>query len=185
MGAGKMPTRGKLSNRSRRAQKTPIKPSLRNPFPSNTQFGGHGPGTYDTGKNFGEGLKPILIFGKYKMEKKSGPGPGEYDTTRAEALTRPKSPTQRMSRGASRAKVPKQSSNIGPGSYPGAEPEFTRNSSPMTISRTRREQPIKPSAGPGEYDIDKAYSAIKPRLQSGRMSTSTRPDNFSPVRRSA
>lgn len=36
------------------------------------------PGSYQAGKNFGEGLNNVVIGAPYKFVPKEGPGPGEY-----------------------------------------------------------------------------------------------------------
>ena len=54
------------------------------------------PGQYDHGKRFGEDTKSFTIGEKREMRIETTAGPGSYEQTRAESLTKSKAPNINM-----------------------------------------------------------------------------------------
>jgi hypothetical protein len=82
-------------------------------------------------------------------------GPGKYNTDVAEALTKYRSPTIRLNSGVKRpASYAKKDKGYTAeaGAYENRE-KFGLNAKTFTISKEPREKPIRPTTGPGEYDV--------------------------------
>ena len=81
-----------------------------------------GPGAYDTGKKFGDDVKPFTIGMKRpkKSPTEDNPGAGNYNPERAENLTKPKVPAVDMGKSPSRPSTfakPGSDEDGGPGTY--------------------------------------------------------------------
>ena len=60
------------------------------------------PGQYDDGKRFNSNVKSFTISEKRNTRTEKTVGPGEYDTNRADSLTKSKSPNINMGSSPSR-----------------------------------------------------------------------------------
>ena len=60
------------------------------------------PGQYDDGKRFNSNVKSFTISEKRETRTERTVGPGEYDTNRADSLTKSKSPNINMGSSPSR-----------------------------------------------------------------------------------
>lgn len=117
-----------------------------------------GPGTYDTQKPFGAGGRAARIDPPTQEKKLNpSPGPGNYDATRADGLTKSRSAAT-IFYPSSQPRTPqrKSQSPVGPGSY---EPQSKFGSGARTfqIGGKRRERTPE-GVGPGQYDPTRAES---------------------------
>lgn len=108
------------------------------------------PGMYTPSKKFGSDVKTMKI-GVKRLEKPilMTVGPGAYNPSKADDFTRPKSPTTKMSKAASRPKSfanPSQE-NIGPGAYSNGK-KFGEGIKTFKIGE-KREEKIGGGVGPG------------------------------------
>ena len=112
------------------------------------------------GQSFGDNLKAMTIGAKRPERLQVSPGPGEYDTGRADSQTKSRSPAavnfdKRTGREESPAKFD--------GPEPESLPRFYQWPKELPIYTIAEKRPEKPKEGPGpgEYDLDD--SATKPR----------------------
>ena len=107
-------------------------------------------------------------------------GPGAYNPSKADDLTRSKSPTTKMSKASSRPKSfanPSQE-NIGPGAYSDGK-KFGEGIKTFKIGQ-KREEKIGGGVGPGQYNPDKAEAVTKPNAPKITFANRSpnRPENF-------
>ena len=140
------------------------------------------PGTYDDGKRFNSGIKPMTI-GRARPVKVTtdAPGAGTYEPDRAHNLTKPNAPNYDMGRSPVRPSnfVKQSSDGAAPGQYDCGK-KFMDDVKPITIGRKR---PVKvgndvPDAG--SYNPSAADGQTKTKapatVDMGRGPT--RPSNF-------
>ena len=120
-----------------------------------------GPGSYNEKVQFGCDLKSMTI-GTRREEKtdEKNPGPGTYDLSQGELLTKYKSPAVNFSRMKGRAEKVDETS-ISPASYQDSEAlKFGKNLKGITMGE-RRPIKEKETIGPGVYDVEKADKLTK------------------------
>ena len=106
-------------------------------------------------------------------------GPGEYDHEKADAVTKSKTPNINMGSSPSRPKSLAQGGDVdvAPGQYDDGK-RWNSNVKSMTIGE-KRETRITKTAGPGEYDPDRADGITKNKIPNINMGSSpSRPKSF-------
>lgn len=101
---------------------------------------------------------------KRDMKIETSAGPGTYDTIRAENLTRSRSPMTKLNTASKRPDsfaLAEQIGTAGPGQYRTIK-QFGKDTKKMTIAQ-KREQKIAKTAGPGDYEPDRAITLTKTR----------------------
>ena len=137
------------------------------------------PGQYDDGKRFNSGVKGFKIGLPREEPIKDSAGPGTYDHTRAERLTKQKMPNVNMGSSAARPHSFAKGGdvNVAPGQYDDGK-RFNSGVKGFKIGE-KREQPIKDSAGPGTYDPTLAEKLTKAKMPNIDMGASpARPHSF-------
>ena len=121
---------------------------------------GPAPGQYDQHiKPFGSETKCYTIGAKYKWAPDRNPGPGSYNTSQAETMTKPRVKNVPYQNSPQRGSVQKKQVP-GPGYYEGDMNSFGKNTRPITMGTKYRWSPDR-NPGPGSYHPDE--SATKPR----------------------
>jgi hypothetical protein len=103
---------------------------------------------------------------KQKPLKQSNDGPGQYNPDRSDSVTKCRVPSALIRPGDKRPQsLAKKKDYIAEAGSYAVEPKFGSNTKTFTMSKTPIDSPVKPSKGPGDYDVDKAVSATKPRTK--------------------
>lgn len=139
-----------------------------------------GPGHYKTTKNFGEEIKSFTIGTKSEKKITETAGPGQYDADRASSVTKTRIRsaviTKEKARPTSFAN-PAQVETAGPGHYDDGV-RFDSNVKSFKIG-TKSEKKIEMSAGPGQYDAERASTMTKSRTRAAIITKDkARPDTF-------
>lgn len=128
-----------------------------------TQEMSSAPGSYDIkGMSFGEGAKGFTIGVKRESRMENSPGPGDYDKSRSDSVTKTRNPSQvdfSKTTGRVESVSPARESSADFGNqerfyqYPKEVPNFSMG--------VKRPEKPKDGPGPGEYNLDD--STTKPR----------------------
>ena len=108
-----------------------------------------------------------------------GMGPGAYDPEKADAITKSKTPNINMGSSPSRPKsfAKEGDIDVAPGQYDDGK-RWNSNVKSMTIGQ-KRETRAERTAGPGEYDHEKADAVTKSKMPNITMGSSpSRPKSF-------
>ena len=137
------------------------------------------PGQYDDGKRFNSGVKGFKIGEKRDSPIRDSAGPGTYDPTLAERLTKQKIPNIDMGSSPSRPQSFAQGGdvNVAPGQYDDGK-RFNTGVKGFKIGE-KRDSPIRETAGPGTYNPDAADRLTKQKMPNIDMGSSpSRPQSF-------
>ena len=131
------------------------------------------PGQYDDRSyELSKNSRGFTIGERREVHVESTVGPGAYDATRGDSLTRTRSPNVNMGTSSSRAQGFAQGdSNQGPGQYDDRSYEISKSSRGFTIGE-KRGQRHEETVGPGAYDPDRADSLTKTRSSNVNMGSS-------------
>ena len=103
----------------------------------------------------------------------SSVGPGQYDVSRSDAITRQKSPNINMgSSPARRSTNARDGVDVAPGQYDDGI-RFNSNSKSYTIGEKRTEKMKVTDVGPGQYSPEKADCLTKTRITQVNLATSS------------
>ena len=145
------------------------------------------PGQYDDGVRFNTGVKSFTIGEKREQPIPKTAGPGSYNPEQAEALTKTRAHNIDLGKSPSRPNtfaVAGHEHAAAPGQYDDGV-RFNSGVKSFTIGE-KREQPIPKTAGPGEYQVDKALNQTHTRNPAPDMSSSPpRPGTFAIAGQSA
>ena len=106
-------------------------------------------------------------------------GPGQYDADRADTITKPKMANINMGTSPSRPKNLTKSGefDVAPGQYDDGV-RFNSNVKSFKIGEKRQEK-VEMTAGPGQYDAERASSVTKSRTRAAIITNEkARPDTF-------
>lgn len=119
------------------------------------------PGQYNYETKFGEDTKSFRIGEKREVHAEVTQGPGSYDPTKAEALTKSKIPNINMGSSPARPKslVKAGDLDVAPGQYDDGI-RFNSNTKSFRIGEKRPEK-VKEGMGPGEYSPERADCLTK------------------------
>ena len=122
------------------------------------------PGQYDDGKRFNSGVKSFKIGEKRESPIRETAGPGTYDLTRSERLTKQKMPNINMGSSPARPHSFAKGGDIdvAPGQYDDGK-RFNSGVKGFKIGE-KRDSPIRDSAGPGTYDPTLAERLTKQKI---------------------
>ena len=137
------------------------------------------PGQYDDGQRFNSNVKSMTIGEKRATKVVKTAGPGEYDHEKADAVTKSKIPNINMGSSPSRPKSLARGGDVdvAPGQYDDGK-RWNSNVKSMTIGE-KREERITRTAGPGQYDPDRADAITKGKIPNINMGSSpSRPHSF-------
>ena len=137
------------------------------------------PGQYDDGIRFNSGVKSFKIGEKRETRIEQTAGPGTYEPTRAESLTKTKSPNINLGSSPSRPQSFAKGGDVdvAPGQY-NSDKRFGEDTKSFRIGE-KREVRIEQTAGPGTYEPTRADSQTKQKMPNINLGSSpARPQSF-------
>ena len=151
-------------------------------FADKAQMETAGPGQYNTYKQFGKDARTISMSRTARdMKIEDSAGPGQYDYEKSMKVTREKSYSAIINRGAARAEITmKEQTEAGPGQYDDGV-RFNSGSKSFRIGEKRAEI-VKESMGPGAYEPERAEKITKTKVSNVTMGNS--PSRATIVRKS-
>lgn len=130
------------------------------------------PGQYDDGKRFNSDVKGFRIGEKREKRIEQSAGPGAYSPERADGQTKNKMPNIDLGKSPARPQSFAKGGdvNVAPGQY-NHEKKFGQETKSFRIGE-KRETRIEKTAGPGEYNVERADTQTKTKMVNINMGSS-------------
>ena len=129
------------------------------------------PGQYNYEKKFGQDTKAFRIGEKRETLIENTAGPGTYDHTKADAVTKQKIPNINLGSSPARPdKMVDQDTNVAPGQYDDGI-RFNSNIKSFRIGEKRAEK-VQEGMGPGAYSPERADGMTKEKIPNINLGSS-------------